>query len=485
MVKRLLQNLGALEAIAFITGAALMMYELTASRMLAPTIGSSTYVWTSVIGVIIAALSVGYTIGGRLADKRVAILDIPILLLGTAGCMANTLLFAPQVLSFIASSVSDPRLQGLLASLLLFMPASLILGVISPYLVRLHTASLATTGTSVASLSALNAIGGILGTFCAGFIFFSYMGVATTMVLVCAIVIASSWLIQPKELTTFRLLATAALVLLCILVWAPKDGAHSVAVDTPSAHYRVIDGTKDGRPIRLLATGPYSAQSGIYLDNKNELLFDYTQKMAAVTAEAPQKRSILILGGGSLTQPRYLAKAYPSAHIDVVDIDPELTAIARKYFAYSDPQNVTVINADARSYINTNRKQYDIIYVDIYSDASIPFSVATKEYVTRLNDSLTKNGVVIANIIGGLSEECAPLLNGLHTTYSQALPFSAYLPIEDADLTHRQNIVAVYANQPLDWLQLPTSTQKPTATTAFTDDFAPLETLTQTCRSRS
>lgn len=459
-----------------------MIYELTASRMLAPTIGSSTYVWTSVIGVIIAALSVGYTIGGRMADKRVLIMDIPVLLLATAGCMINTLLFAPQVLEFLATSVGDPRLQGLLASLLLFMPASLILGVISPYLVRLHTASLATAGTSVASLSALNAIGGIIGTFCAGFIFFNYMGVNTTLVLLCAVIIACSWVIEPKKMTRFRLVASAALILLIGITQAPKASANVIEIDSPTAHYRVINSTKDGRPIRFLATGPYAAQSGIYLDNPNELLFDYTKQMAAVTAQAPSKKHILILGGGTLTQAQYLAQKYPQSQIDVVDIDPKLTDIAKTYFAYKNPRNVHVINNDARAYVNANQKQYDLIYVDIYSDASIPFSVATKEYVQKLDDSLTKDGIVIANIIGGLSPSCQPLLNGLHSSYTQRFPFSSYLPLEERTMTHRQNIIAVYAQSPLGWLTLPTATQVPQETRAFTDDFAPLEMLTQSCR---
>lgn len=463
-----------------------MIYELSASRMLAPTIGSSIYVWTSVIGVIIAALSVGYTIGGRLADQRVLILDIPILLLGTAGCMINTLLFAPSVLSFLTETVGDPRLQGLFASLALFMPASLLLGIISPYLVRLHTASLATTGTSVASLSALNAIGGILGTFGAGFIFFSYMGVTLTLSLLCLGIAAASWIIKPKEMVTFRLLGTACLVLLTVTALAPTQAsANTQQADTPSAHYEIIDSTRNGRPVRYLASGPNAAQSGIYLDNPDELVFTYTKKMAAVTSEVPHKKSILILGGGTFTQAQYLANTYPESTIDVVEIDPQLKDIAKEHFSYQNPKNVRIITADARAFLNTNTKQYDLIYVDIYSDASIPFSVATEEYAAKLNAALAPHGVVAANIIAGLSDACAPLLNGLHSTYTTKFSRSAYLPTEDIALQQRQNLIAVYSNESLSWLTIEQAARQPQTGKTFTDDFAPLEPLTRVCREQS
>lgn len=115
-----LKYIRSYEFIAFITGFALMAYELAASRILAPSIGSSTYVWTCVIGVIIAALSLGYTVGGIIADKRTTPQDIAWLLLASSLGVAMTLVFAIGTLSML-EGINDARLQGLLASLLLFM----------------------------------------------------------------------------------------------------------------------------------------------------------------------------------------------------------------------------------------------------------------------------------------------------------------------------------------------------------------------------
>lgn len=160
------------EIAAFITGFALLAYELSAARILAPTIGSSTYVWTSVIGVIIAALSLGYAIGGILADRRTKSSDIGVLLLASATTTLISIILSRDALEVIASLVRDPRLQGLIASAFLFSPTSFLLGAVSPYLAKLRTVSLKHTGTSIASLSAANAVGGIVGTFSVGFIFF-------------------------------------------------------------------------------------------------------------------------------------------------------------------------------------------------------------------------------------------------------------------------------------------------------------------------
>src|SRR5690606_5966765 len=127
------------------SGFVLMVFELTGSRILAPTIGSSIYIWTSVIGVVIAALSVGFFLGGRLADQRGKPVDLVWILIITAALMLLTLATGRAVLSFLGSAPLDVRLQAVIASLLLFAPASLFLGAMGPYLAKLHTRTLKQT----------------------------------------------------------------------------------------------------------------------------------------------------------------------------------------------------------------------------------------------------------------------------------------------------------------------------------------------------
>jgi predicted membrane-bound spermidine synthase len=472
-----LKYIRSYEIIAFVTGFALMAYELAASRILAPSIGSSTYVWTSVIGVIIAALSVGYAVGGIVADKRTAPSDIAWLLLASGLCVVMTLVFAEGTLAWL-SVIGDSRLQGLLASLFLFTPASFALGMISPYLARLRTPSLAQTGKSVASLSALNAIGGIVGTFCVGFIFFGYIGSNETLAAVSLLLIASSWLIAPRRRLGWRIGAIAITLAILLLQFTPKTNAQVINIDTPTSHYQIFDGVYKGQLVRVLTMGPGGSQSGVFVNGSNELVFDYTRQMAELTMQAPKNQRILLLGGGAFTIPNYLATQLPSAHIDVVEIDPKLTDIAKQYFNYRDHPNVRIISQDARAFLNVNQQQYDIILVDAYSDTSIPFAVATVEYADRLRQSLTSDGVVIVNIIGAKNQACLPLLNSLHTSYASAFSHHKALPQRSSDLTELQNIVVAYSNQPLPWIA---SEYRLEFGMTLTDNFAPVERLQQQC----
>lgn len=481
---RYLQRLSKYEIISFTTGFALMAYELAAARILAPSIGSSTYVWTSVIGVIIAALSLGYAAGGKVADARVKPLDIAWLLLITGFGVALTLVLAPTLLALLAESSADPRLQGLFASLILFAPASFVLGMISPYLVRLRVASLETSGESVALLSALNSIGGIIGTFAAGFVFFGYIGSHETVIIVTVILVASSWLILPKTKLYQRLIATLVVIGISLLPFltSPSREGLVASVDTPSANYQIFDGQYAGEPVRFLSTGPTGFQSGVYLDGRDDLVFSYTQEVADIISQLPEKNSALVLGGGAFTLPEYLAQKYPDMEVDVVEIDPDLENISAQYFEYSRPSNVTTYAEDARAFINKNEKEYDAIVVDVYSDTAIPFSLSTQEYVEQVAKGLRPNGAIIANIIGANSESCAPMLGALHAAYTSKLPDSALFAMIEPTLQQRQNIVAVYGKS-LDWLDTTEASNviidkhQP-----LTDNFAPTERLHQQCR---
>jgi spermidine synthase len=471
------------EVTAFVTGFVLMVFELVASRMLAPTIGSSTYIWTSVIGVIIAALSLGYTVGGWLADKRVARHDIGWLLLATAGCIAVTLVFSDGILSLLSEGTWDARLKGLAASILLFLPASFVLGVISPYLVRLHTDSLTVAGRSVASLSALNAIGGIVGTFSAGFIFFSFMGSRQTLCLLIGLLLLMSWTLLPRYHLRIRIIITAFLAIACLDSLVPRTSAATLAViDTPSAHYKVISTMFYDAPIHALVTGPRGWQSGVYTQAPDSLVFNYTKGMADVVAAAPQRNRILVLGGGAFTLPQYVAKQYPASQIDVVEIDPKLVDISKQYFHYQSPPNVHIIADDARAFLGYTKEKYDIVVVDVYSDINVPFAVATTEYTQALRSALRPNGIVAANIIGGNGADCKSLLGAIHSSYMAHFSQYRAYPMLEPTLTESQNIIVVYGNRKLDWANAIKREAVPLRTgRELHDNFAPIEHIGYSC----
>ena len=471
------KQLPFLPIVAFVSGFSLMAFELAAARVLAPSIGSSTYVWTSVIGVIIAALSIGYWVGGKYADLRNRLSDVAWLCLAAAITVTLTLLMYLSSIESTVQTIEDARIQGVMASLLLFAPTSFLIGMLSPYLVKLRVTSLQTSGQSFASLSALESIGGITGTFITGFILFGYIGAREAFAVIVLLLLITSWMITPKHRWQLRLGVTIGIVLFC---WGGLQLGSRNEIDTATAHYSIFEGaTRDGRLARGISTDPNGTQSGIYLDDPNELLFWYTQRMAEVVAAAPKHDHILVLGGGAFTLPQHLATTYPNSQIDVVEIDPGLAKIARERFAYRDPSNVELIFHDARTYVDRAQRTYDVILVDVYSDGDVPFSLMTKEYGQQVYRLLNKNGVVAVNMIAAQSGACSTLLAALDAPYRQNLPQVKYM-IQSSGLS-KSNIVVSYSKMPLQWQGAKPLDLAPVQ--AYSDNFAPAERLQQSCQN--
>ncbi|MDR3220734.1 MAG: fused MFS/spermidine synthase [Candidatus Accumulibacter sp.] len=463
--------------LAFVAGLAMMMFELVAARILAPTIGSSTYVWTSVIGVIIAALSLGYWAGGRMADARNRKFDLALLNLLAAAAVLLTLMIGDAVLHGIGASRYDLRLQGMAASIVLFAPASFVIGMLSPYLAKLNISSLKTSAQAVAGLSSCNAVGSIVGTLLTGFVLFGLIGSRWIMVAVVAIFIVAHWTVEPWKRAVTRSILTAAMAVAAILSLA--DRQRVVDIDTATAHYQVMDILYDGREARALLTSPGVTQSAVYKDDSGDLAFWYTRQMARVVAAANRPGSILVIGGGAMTLPAYLARKYPETRVDVVDIDPGLVEIARKYFAYDDPANVNFIANDGRAYVQQTGQKYDIVLVDAYNGSDIPWSLTTEEYAGAIKRITTGDGVVAVNVIANTAGECAPLLGAIDAAYQGQLGKGVYRkrsPMDDREAT---SMVIVYG-----WKKKPLAEYAELnmgETRAFTDDFAPIEPLQLKC----
>jgi hypothetical protein len=210
------------------------------------------------------------------------------------------------VLGYITHKIDDPRLQGVIASLLLFFPASFVLGAVSPYLARLRNTSVETTGTTIASLSALNSVGGIAGTFATGFFFFGYLGSREALLVVAVLLLAASWLAAPRRLKAARAGATLLILMVAAATAVPPAGPE-ITVDTATATYKVYDAKYEGRRVRVLQTGPEGIQSGVEVTGAHtDLIFSYTRKMAELAALSPERSKILILGGGAFTLPANL-----------------------------------------------------------------------------------------------------------------------------------------------------------------------------------
>lgn len=468
--------------IAFITGFVLMVFELAAARLLSPTLGSSVFLWTSVIGIVIAALSLGVWFGGYVADRRNQTSDIAWLLLLCAITICAMLAVTDAVLTWLTTAALDQRFKGILASLFLFAPTSFFIGSCGPYLAKSNVRSLTTTGQSIANLDAMNALGGIFGTFLTGFFLFSLVGTRTIFSLLVLLLVGMSWTLAPEHDTKRRavLSVIAGLIALTMLTPVPALGiVRSIDIDTATAHYTI----HQTETVRLLTAGPRGSQSGIYLDSPDRLLFWYTSEIATAVSVLPEADTILVLGGGAFTLPSYLARQYPNTHIDTVEIDPELTAIAKEYFQLPELVNLTIINQDARTYLNTTQNQYDIVIVDVYNDLNVPFTFMTDEYGASLAKRVTHDGSVFVNAIGGETGACRQLIQAVLAPYRAHYASSHIKRTPGVAGTKSANHIVYFTNQPLP-TALGDAGYEPVLydkVTPFTDDFAPVETTQFAC----
>jgi spermidine synthase len=189
--------------------------------------------------------------------------------------------------------------------------------------------------------------------------------------------------------------------------------------DTELEHYQVIDTIYEGRQARVLYSGQrHTAQSGVATDGQSDLLFDYNQRFVELLQSVPAQR-LLLIGGGAFTLPIALLSDFPNLAIDVIEIDPGLTAIAERYFGLKPSARLNIITADGADFLQENTEPYDVILIDAFSNASVPASLTSEEAVQTVHRSLTSDGVVAANIISPYYGPNAQLIREQAQLYSQ------------------------------------------------------------------
>lgn len=183
--------------------------------------------------------------------------------------------------------------------------------------------------------------------------------------------------------------------------------------DTEFGHYEVVDTIYAGRPARVLYSGNRAAaQSGMALDDKEELLFDYNQRFMELVNDLKPK-SILLIGGGAFTFPKAVVERYPGVEIDIVELDPGLVEIAKQYFNFKPTPKTGVFSGDGREFLNQTDKKYDLILVDAFVHATIPEDLRDIEAIQGYHDHLNTAGLVAINIIATKRGDRSVVLNDM------------------------------------------------------------------------
>lgn len=436
-----------LEVIVFVSGAVVMVLELSGSRIVAPYLGTSLPVWTAIIGVILGSLSFGYLIGGRMADKKADHSTLAKLLFG-AGLLIGILAFIDElVLVSVQFLSSDLRINVLVSSIILLAPASIVLGAVSPYAIRLRIRDVATSGSAVGTLFALSTLGSIAGTFLAGFFLISYLGTFKIIISLALTMFFISFLADRKSYLPVRV-ASIALMLLILAglinpkVFSAKNGF--VDIDTNYSRIWIYDDRDPSSGLlvkRLMVNG--ENDSSVFLDSV-DLVHDYTKFYRLVGHFRPDTVRALMIGGGAYTYPRDYINSFHKATIDVVEIDPGITDIARKYFGLADHPRMVVFHEDGRTFLNNTDKQYDAIFLDAYKSFSVPFHLTTREAIEKMYKHLDENGVVLANLISSVTGNDGKFLRAEYATFKDVFPYVYIFPTE-TDGSIFQNIILVAA----------------------------------------
>lgn len=486
MIKRFLP-----EITVFFSGAIIMIYELVGTRVLGPYYGTSIYVWTNLIGIFLGSLSIGYYLGGKLADKHHSRSLLSNLILVAGLLILVTLWLKEPLLKTFSANLPSPGLGSALAAIILFLPSSLILGMVSPLAGKLKIHALGSVGVSLGTLYAVSTTGSIVGTYLAGYWLIPHLGTNRLLLSLAATLVILSLLIASTD-KVFKFFALAFVLLNFSLLTKYQEAQlrqNFFDYDTPYNRVWIHDQNKD-TPLSTHRIMGINAEnhSSMYL-HRDELANRYTEFFHLARHFVPDFQTSLMLGGAGYSFPKEYLRVYPHASLDVVEIDPGVTALARKYFRLVDDPRLNIIHADARHYLNHTQATYDVILSDVFgSRYSVPFHLTTVEAVTQLSNRLSDDGVVIVNLISSITGTHNRYLTAQSHTFAQVFP-QIHLFVVDPDRStdQIQNLILVATkssdHSPLtspdpvinDLLTSKYLAPLPSTAPLLTDDFAPIE----------
>jgi spermidine synthase len=424
--------------VVFIASFCTLVIELVAGRIMAPYVGVSLYTWTSIIGVVLAGISIGAYLGGLIADRY------------PYSSTLGWLLFLSGIGAFSISPLTNLvggahfetslMVRILLITTIIFFAPACILGMISPVVVKLTLSNLAKTGNVVGKIYAFSTLGSILGTFATGFYLVSWMGtrhilITMGIILILSGLIFGGFLGRKKGIALFSTLFVLIFFVLPLaglygyaairpgeisISTSPIDSlgmAYEYAFKPPidedtyffkeSDYYTIklkksIRGN-NGNPLESLVLD-HLVHS--YTDLKDPFYIEYEyiriyEEFVRWQAKKRKSIKVFFIGGGGYTFPRFIETKYPEAEIDVVEIDPEITRVVKKYLGISEKSKIRSHNEDGRWFVMNSKERgsYDFIFGDAFNDLSIPYHLTTKEFAMQLKALMKPDGLLLANVI--------------------------------------------------------------------------------------
>jgi spermidine synthase len=478
----------ALGALVFGAGIGALATEITASRLLAPYFGSSTIVWANLIGIVLAALAVGYWLGGRIADRRPHPPLLGFIVLGAALFVALIPFVARPFLDFTVEGLDEASVGAVvgsfLAVLLLCAPPVVLLGMVSPFAIRLAVVEIATAGAVAGRLYALSTAGSLLGTFLPALVLIPAIGTQRSFLVVAALLAVSScFLLGPRYL----LVAGALVALVAIPPGVVKPTEGLLHEETSYHQYIQVVERTDGRRVLHLNEGV--AVHSVWREDGVLTGGVWDAFLAVPPLLGRPLERVAILGNAAGTTARALGVFYPATVVDGVELDPAVSRVGRDYFGMDDNPRLEVHDADARPYLRSTDETYDLIVVDAYHQPYVPFYLATREFFGLVRERLAPGGIVALNVAGVPGDR--RLVEAIGRTLAAELPQVLEWP------ALRFNTIVLGLTEPLDDVELQARLREGPAElavlrdllarevtpmedggTPWTDDRAPVEWIT-------
>jgi spermidine synthase len=482
--------------VAFFSGMSVLAVEISAARLLAPFFGTSIIIWAVVIGLTLLYLSIGYWVGGRLADRR-PYEDTLFHIVGIAAFLVGLVpFFSKPVLSVSSQAIASLNgglFFGSLVGVLLLLAVPLtMLGMVSPFTIRLVTSNVQQAGKRAGQVFAVSTIGSILGAFIPVLLLIPTVGTRSTFLIFAVLLLGLSVIATSRRL---RRLLYVLLMAVLIVLWVAVDPgpvrpADGLVVEGESAlqFFQVIDSPNVGRrlvlnegigthsiyhPDRLLTNGPW----------------DYFLLAPLIGGQQPDDvDSLLIIGlGGGTVSKQYTQIFGDDVDIDGVEIDDRVIDLGRKYFDMNEP-NLKTYAEDGRTFLQRVDRRYDVIAVDAYRQPYIPFHLVTQEFFIAARDHLNDNGVVALNagrtatdfrLVDVLSETMRSVFPHVYVIdlpsgFNNSLVYGSLRPVTGAEIRAGAQFdpwLSQVADRPWELREVNR------AENVYTDDLAPVERL--------
>lgn len=438
----------------FVTGACVLIIEITATRILSPYFGNTIFSVSSVISVVLFALSTGYFAGGKFADKYPKEELFYGIIAASGFCVIFLHIVAIAFLpafGYQFSLITGPVVW----SVALFFLQNFLLGMLSPFAIKLQAMRQEALGIGSVSgqIFFWSTFGSIFGSLGAGFFLIPHFGINSIILSIGFLLIILGLFSLLKIKVWLKLFLIAIFIILSLFLvgrtvdFVDSFKAKSVVYVRDGVYQRIniYDGQYQGKSARFLQQDRDSSAAEFI--NSDELVYKYTKYYAVYHILHPDIKEALMIGGGGYSVPKALLQDLPNVHIDVAEIEPSLFNLVKQYFNVPESPRLNNVVEDGRRLLVDSDKKYDFIFSDAYSSIySTPEHLATREFFAIAKNKLSNNGIFIANVIGNLVPKKESLALSEIKTFKSVFENSYFFAVNSPDYPGLQNIIFVGYN---------------------------------------